>query len=90
MVILFIFLFNYRKSEYTIQPFDESSDVSTVQQNFKTQTATLIAEMTQEMKAAKTAKKTVDERIAIANTYNDQLYQLNKNFSEWSIRHGVI
>lgn len=90
IVILVFLLINYRKSTYTIQSFSDMTDAAAVQQNFKVQVATIVAEMTSAMKDANTAKKTVDERIAIANTYNDQLHQLNKNFSEWSVRQGTI
>jgi len=90
IVILLILLFNYRKSQYTIKPFDANADATAVRTNLKSQVAEMVAEMSSELKAAKAANKTDDERIAIANTYNDQMMQLNKNFSEWSIRHGVL
>ena len=76
-------------SEYTIQPFDGMTDQAAVKDSLKTQVTAVVTEMTSALATAKTANKTVDERIAISNTYNDQLCQLNKGFSEWLLNHGA-
>jgi hypothetical protein len=90
IVILVLVLFNFRKSNFTIQPFDNNADITTTRENHRVQVDALLSEMKTALADSKTANKTVDERVAISNTYNDQLIQLSKNLSEWLIRHDVL
>lgn len=91
LVIYFMFtkLGRPQVSEYTIQPFEGMTDQAAVAANLKSQVTAVVTEMTSALATAKTENKTIDERIAISNTYNDQLCQLNKAFSEWMLRHSA-
>lgn len=90
LVIYFMFtkLSSPKVSEYTIQPFDGMTDLAAVKDSLKTQVSAVATELAAELSKAKTENKTINERIAISNTYNDQLCQLNKGFAEWILRHG--
>jgi hypothetical protein len=91
LVIYFMFtkLSSPQVSEYTIQPFEGMTDREAVKASVGTQTAAIVAEMMSALATAKNENKTVDERVAISNTYTDQLCQLNKAFAEWSLRHSA-
>lgn len=91
LVIYFLFtkLARPQVSEYTIQPFEGMTDREAVKASVGTQTAAIVAEMMSTLATAKNENKTIDERVAISNTYTDQLCQLNKSFAEWSLRHTV-
>lgn len=89
LVIYFMFtkLARPQVSEYTIQPFEGMADQAAVKDSLKSQVTAVVTEMTSALATAKNENKTTDERVAISNTYNDQLCQLNKNFSEWILRN---
>lgn len=91
LVIYFMFtkLGRPQVSEYTIQPFEGMTDQAAVSSSLKSQVTDIVAEMTSALTTAKNENKTIDERVAISNTYNDQLCQLNKSFSEWILRNAA-
>lgn len=91
LVIYFMFtrLARPQVSDYTNQSFEGITDQVAAAANLKSQVTAVVTEMTSALATAKTENKTIDERITISNTYNDQLCQLNKDFSEWVLRHSA-
>ena len=69
--------------------FDNIGEAGVARSEFQSNITKVTNEMVSEMNAAKTTK-TVDERIAIATIYNDQIHELHKGFIEWSVRHGIL
>jgi len=90
VVIYFLFtkLVRPQVSESTIQPFEGMTDRAAVQASLKNQVTAIVTEMTTALKTAKQENKTIDEQVAISNSYTDQLNQLNKSFTEWSLRNA--
>ena len=90
VVIYFLFtkLVRPQVSEYTIQPFEGMTDQAAVKASLKNQVTAIVTEMTAALKTAKQENKTIDEQVAISNSYTDQLNQLNKSFTEWSLRNA--
>lgn len=69
--------------------FDNIGEPGVARAEFQSNITKVTNDMVSAMTAAKTTK-TVDERIAIATTYNDQIHDLHKGFIEWSVRHGIL
>jgi hypothetical protein len=87
MLIYYLLKSRTNVSNYDILPFEGMADAAAVKASLKTQVTAIVTEMSTALKTAKTENKTIDERIVIANKSNDQLCQVNKAFTEWSLRH---
>jgi hypothetical protein len=86
LVVFFLFVQMTKKKEtYTITPFSGTAEQA--KQSYTSQMGAIVQELKDNLIAARQQNQTVDQLVALSNTYNDQIAQLMKMYSEWTIRN---
>lgn len=89
LIIYFLFLkiFKPQASDFTMQSFSGMTDLAAVTASYQSQVQAVGNELKTALAAAISQNKSDNEIIAISNLYADQLNELNKSHSAWTITH---